>query len=204
MSDEDISVRSETSAEDFQSEAEEIEEEPALSEEKGEDDDEEDEANNAEPDAWIDDDFDDAQSQSSENGIPASGTGISSFVQAGFSCSGSQFETSVVVSTAPGSSSNAGAASKKKITAKQSNNYMTVYEFTKIIGVRSEQIMHGSQVLIQTNSTDPIEIAKEELRAGMIPLRIRRTLPEKGGVRTEDWSVSEFLNIDTLLNFYNY
>jgi DNA-directed RNA polymerase subunit K/omega len=213
MSDEEISVRSDSSEDEFESDVEDIEEELPLSEEKAEDEEEEeeDEEDNGEPDPWVDDMFDDAMSQDSENGgMAPSSVGQSSFVHNGFlgpapgSVGNNSF--SVIAGSNPSTTANANAAAAaaKKRPAKQSNNYMTAYEFTKIIGVRSEQIMHGSQVLIQTNSIDPIQIAKEELKAGMIPLRIRRTLPDKGGVKIEDWYVHEFENVEALLEFYDY
>ena len=160
-----------------------VEEEMLFSEGKEDDDYEaENEENvNGEPDPWVDDGFDDDLSQGSESGVIAS----SLFTQS---------------STIHGAH---GATVTKKVQ-KQTNNYMTLYEFTKIIGVRSEQIMRGSQVLVKTSSTDPIEIAKEELRERVIPLKIRRTVPDRGTVRTEDWYVSEFLNIEVLLSFYDY
>lgn len=182
-----------------------VEEEMLFSEGKEDDDYEaENEENvNGEPDPWVDDGFDDDLSQGSESGVIAS----SLFAQSSTTTrtTGTATATATTATTTTNSAIHGahGATVTKKVH-KQTNNYMTLYEFTKIIGVRSEQIMRGSQVLVKTSSTDPIEIAKEELRERVIPLKIRRTVPDRGTVRTEDWYVSEFLNIEVLLSFYDY
>jgi DNA-directed RNA polymerase I, II, and III subunit RPABC2 len=89
---------------------------------------------------------------------------------------------------------------KKKLT----KPYMTKFEFTKIIGVRAEQIMQGAQVYADSIDNSPIAIAVSELREKKIPLIIRRKLMDKHKIFYEDWKIEEFENIENLLSFYNY
>lgn len=95
---------------------------------------------------------------------------------------------------------------KKKLT----KPYMTKFEFTKIIGVRAEQIMQGSQIFLPnlsslpTDEMSPITIAVKELKTLVIPLIIRRKLMDKHKTFYEDWKIEEFKNIDNLLRFFNY
>ena len=50
----------------------------------------------------------------------------------------------------------------------------TKYEKARIIGARALQIAMGAPILINTEKTDPIEIALEEFERGVIPITIRR------------------------------
>lgn len=50
----------------------------------------------------------------------------------------------------------------------------TKFERVRIIGARALQISLGAPVLIETNSTDPLEIAIEEFKRGVIPITVRR------------------------------
>jgi len=56
---------------------------------------------------------------------------------------------------------------------------LTRYEKSRIIGARALQIALGAPVLIEIPKglTDPIEIAKLELKAKVLPIIIRRRLP---------------------------
>ena len=47
-------------------------------------------------------------------------------------------------------------------------------EKARIIGARALQIAMGAPVLIDTDKTDPIEIAIEEFKKGVIPITVRR------------------------------
>jgi DNA-directed RNA polymerase I, II, and III subunit RPABC2 len=67
---------------------------------------------------------------------------------------------------------------------------LSKYEATSIIGMRAQQISRGSEALVHVEETDPIEIAKIELRAKIIPVVVRRVLPN--GV-SEYWRLSELL-----------
>ena len=50
----------------------------------------------------------------------------------------------------------------------------TKYEKARIIGARALQIAMGAPILINTDKTDPIEIAIEEFERGVIPITVRR------------------------------
>jgi len=63
---------------------------------------------------------------------------------------------------------------------------LTKYEKARIIGARALQIAMGAPILAKMKKADfdkvnfsPIEIAKEEYEKGILPLSIRRPLPEK-------------------------
>ena len=60
----------------------------------------------------------------------------------------------------------------------------TKYEKARMIGSRALQISMGAPLMVEMSDNDletigfnPIEIAKRELKAGVIPLTIRRPLP---------------------------
>jgi len=50
----------------------------------------------------------------------------------------------------------------------------TRFEKARIIGARALQIAMGAPVLIETDKTDPLEIAIEEFEKGLIPITVRR------------------------------
>jgi len=50
----------------------------------------------------------------------------------------------------------------------------TRFEKARIIGARALQIAMGAPVLIETDKTDPLEIAIEEFEKGVIPITVRR------------------------------
>jgi len=54
---------------------------------------------------------------------------------------------------------------------------LTRFEVARIISARALQIALGAPVLVKSDKTDAIELAKEEFRKKMIPVTIRRTLP---------------------------
>jgi DNA-directed RNA polymerase I, II, and III subunit RPABC2 len=57
--------------------------------------------------------------------------------------------------------------------------FLTRYEKARITGARALQLSYGAPILIEKprNMIDPIKIALLELRAGILPLTIRRELP---------------------------
>ncbi|HYB58995.1 MAG TPA: DNA-directed RNA polymerase subunit K [Candidatus Acidoferrales bacterium] len=57
---------------------------------------------------------------------------------------------------------------------KEVTEELTRYERARIVGARALQISMGAPTLIDSNSTDPIDIALEELRRGVIPITIKR------------------------------
>jgi len=63
---------------------------------------------------------------------------------------------------------------------------LTKYEKARIIGARALQIGMGAPILLKMKKSDfeemnfnPIEIAKAEFKKEVLPLTIRRPLPEK-------------------------
>jgi len=62
----------------------------------------------------------------------------------------------------------------------------TKYERARIIGARALQIAMGAPILLKLKKEDyeklkynPINIAKKEFEEGIIPLNVKRPLPEK-------------------------
>jgi len=51
----------------------------------------------------------------------------------------------------------------------------TRYERARIVGARALQIFMGAPVIIDTKSIDPLEIALEEMKLGVIPITVRRS-----------------------------
>jgi len=62
----------------------------------------------------------------------------------------------------------------------KTTHMLTKYERAKIIGIRAQMIADQGVTLVDTGDlTDPVEMAKAELKANKIPLLIRRQLPGK-------------------------
>ena len=57
---------------------------------------------------------------------------------------------------------------------------LTRFEKARIVGARALQISMGAPVLIEISESflSPIDIALEELDSGILPITIRRTLPD--------------------------
>lgn len=82
---------------------------------------------------------------------------------------------------------------KKKITIP----VLTNYERTKMLSIRSQQIMNNSPILVDINDVEektPYYIALEELKQKKIPFKIKRPLPDN---TYEIWHISEFKKIFT-------
>jgi DNA-directed RNA polymerase I, II, and III subunit RPABC2 len=72
--------------------------------------------------------------------------------------------------------------------------FMTKYERARVLGTRALQISMCAPIMVELeNETDPLEIAKKELKAKKIPLIIRRYLPDGS---YEDWSIDELIICD--------
>jgi DNA-directed RNA polymerase I, II, and III subunit RPABC2 len=70
--------------------------------------------------------------------------------------------------------------------------YMTKYERARVLGTRALQIAMNAPVMVELEGeTDPLEIARKELRARKVPIIIRRYMPD--GKTYEDWGVSELI-----------
>jgi DNA-directed RNA polymerase I, II, and III subunit RPABC2 len=66
---------------------------------------------------------------------------------------------------------------------------LTKYERVRMIGTRAKQISLGAKVMVKnTAGLNPIEIAKIELEHRMIPMKIKRVLPDN---KIEIWKLSE-------------
>ena len=57
---------------------------------------------------------------------------------------------------------------------------LTRFEKARIVGARALQISMGAPVLVEISEVflSPIDIALEELESGILPITIRRTLPD--------------------------
>jgi DNA-directed RNA polymerase I, II, and III subunit RPABC2 len=57
---------------------------------------------------------------------------------------------------------------------------ITRFEKARIVGARALQISMGAPILFEAKETisNPIDIALEELEGGILPITIRRTLPD--------------------------
>jgi len=69
---------------------------------------------------------------------------------------------------------------------------LTRFERARIVGARALQISLGAPILVElpTHVTDTIDIALRELDEGMLPITIRRTLPDG---TAQDIALSELL-----------
>lgn len=58
--------------------------------------------------------------------------------------------------------------------------HLTKYERARIIGARALQISMSAPILLDElpDSKDPIQIAEKELELGLLPITIRRKLPD--------------------------
>lgn len=78
-----------------------------------------------------------------------------------------------------------GGSSQKKRTS----DYMTKYEYTRLIACRAVRIDNGFPPKINVEGIfNPYEIARMELHARVIPLVIERTLPD--GTK-EIWNIKD-------------
>ena len=70
-------------------------------------------------------------------------------------------------------------------------NVLSKYEKSALISDRAEDISRGSPITIKNpNTTNPIEIAKLELKAKTIPYKVIRTFPDGS---TEIWKVKDLI-----------
>ena len=73
---------------------------------------------------------------------------------------------------------------------------LSKYEKAKIIGIRAQQISMGSVIYLDDTQTlsNPLDIAKEELRQKRTPLIVRRVITGKKGHTHEDWRIEELID----------
>lgn len=74
---------------------------------------------------------------------------------------------------------------------RRTSEYMTIYEYTMVVGTRATHIAEGS--VLYTNPSglyDPREIAKKEIDEGLCPLSITRKISP---TQIEIWEVNEMV-----------
>ena len=78
-------------------------------------------------------------------------------------------------------------AKENRVTTK----YMTKYERARILGSRALQISYGAAIMVDPEGeTDPLQIARKELKQRKIPIVVRRYLPDNS---FEDWSIDDLI-----------
>lgn len=79
-------------------------------------------------------------------------------------------------------------------TPKITRNILTIYEKTRLLGLREKQLIDGAQSTVDTNDcNNEREIAIKELKERKIPLMIVRPLPNGG---KEYWKVCDLIDIN--------
>ena len=70
--------------------------------------------------------------------------------------------------------------------------FLTVYERTKVLGTRANQIADGARpfIVVPDHMTDPLEIAKLELEQRRLPYIIKRPMPDG---TFEYWRLSDLM-----------
>ena len=85
----------------------------------------------------------------------------------------------------------AAAAAATNLDDRRTTRYMSKYERARILGTRALQISMNAPVMVDIEGlTDPLAIAEKELEKGLIPIIVRRFLPD--GTH-EDWSIRELI-----------
>mmetsp|Transcript_25045 Transcript_25045/g.57876 ORF Transcript_25045/g.57876 Transcript_25045/m.57876 type:complete len:153 (-) Transcript_25045:355-813(-) len=88
---------------------------------------------------------------------------------------------------------NASSASGSTVPISEriTTRYLTKYERARILGTRALQISMNAPVMVDLDGmTDALSIAAKELRERVIPIVIRRYLPDGS---YEDWKVDELI-----------
>ena len=78
------------------------------------------------------------------------------------------------------------------ITKNITGNKMTKYEYTKVLGMRAQQITMGAEPLIKISNDmkSAIEVAEEELRQRKTPYIIARKINKK---KTDFWKIEDMI-----------
>jgi DNA-directed RNA polymerase I, II, and III subunit RPABC2 len=96
-----------------------------------------------------------------------------------------EIESTSEVLSADDARKNGSQSNSSRITTP----YLTKYERARILGARALQISMNSPVMVDVHGeTDPLEIARKELKESKIPFVIRRYLPDGS---FEDWKVED-------------
>ena len=54
---------------------------------------------------------------------------------------------------------------------------LTRFEVARLLGARTLQVALGAPILVQTEQANPRGIVKDEFKAGIIPITVKRKLP---------------------------
>lgn len=86
-----------------------------------------------------------------------------------------------------------GAAQEVEAAKRFTSPIMTKFERAKILGIRAQQISMSAPIMVEYgDETDPVEIAKKELKEKKTPLIILRRLPDN---TYEKWPVKDLINL---------
>ncbi len=77
-------------------------------------------------------------------------------------------------------SSSSSSLYEEEINIKIGPPWLTRFEISRIIGTRALQLSMGAPILIELPKgyENPIKIAEYEFKQGILPISIRRTLPD--------------------------
>ena len=81
-------------------------------------------------------------------------------------------------------------------TERNTSPYLTKYEIARVLSIRACQIQLGAEPLIESETTDPYTLAKEELLNKEMPLKIYRPISNN---LLEEWSVNELELIEEII-----
>ncbi|KAI5189987.1 DNA-directed RNA polymerases I, II, and III subunit RPABC2 [Nematocida sp. AWRm77] len=86
-----------------------------------------------------------------------------------------------------------GLAQEVEAEKRFTSPIMTKFERAKILGIRAQQISMSAPIMVECgDETDPIEIAKKELKEKKTPLIVLRRLPDN---TYEKWPVKDLINL---------
>jgi len=101
--------------------------------------------------------------------------------------------TSLISQPIESDESNNDVDSSEQIVKKEdriTRPFLTKYEYVRIIGTRRKQLSLGAKPMVKVDGKLTInEIVDEEIRNNMVPLKIKRPLPDSNKV--EIWSFDE-------------
>lgn len=98
----------------------------------------------------------------------------------------------------------------KKNEDRKTKPFINKYEFTKLLGIRTEQITNGSQILLSNKIINeckkkPLLLAMKEMELKTFPLILkRRYVDKKGDYTYEEWKIEDFKNVLQMINYFNY
>lgn len=79
------------------------------------------------------------------------------------------------------------------------NNFLNIYEITVLVGYRANQISNGSRTFLEENEAkklcNPLLIAEEEFKRGLIPFDIIRHINVGKGIKNVCLDVGKDLHI---------